>query len=189
MQIPPGCALGFLRELTEDYEDPKHAGAQSSFSYKGGSSATQPSGLTIFTGTLKSPHGGYRVTVSGSNVKLSITTGTSDRKKTERVFPPARFVAGGTVTVYAEADDLEEDAEAIVRVERVTAAEPPDVAGFEDSTSGPVTLQPSIVAFRALTACTLTIRGAAVSLTAGQAVELRGPASLDAGIGTPLYEP
>jgi hypothetical protein len=99
---------------------------------------------------------------------------------------PARFVAYGNVVVWAAVDSDDLPAEARVMVGYADAGEVPDVAGFE---TGPVDLQPATVAFRALTACTLTVRGVAVSLLAGQGVELRGPASLDTGSGTPLYEP
>lgn len=172
-----------MTQPTGQYQETAQAGAQASLGYIPGAEVR---GLTLLTTRPLSAEKGYRVVVTGSNVLISIRTGTSDTNETTRIVPPARFVAHGSIVVFARVDDADLPADARVMVGEAYAGEVPDVAGQE---TGPVDLQPSAVAVRALTACTLTVRGVAVSLIAGQAIELRGAASLDTGTATVLYEP
>lgn len=170
-------------EQTAQYQEEVQAGAQSTLAMPAGSAGK---GLTIFTGRIMHPERGYRITATGKNVLLTIRTGTSDRHQIERITPPARFVCYGNAAVFAKVVSNDLEAEARVMVGFARAGEVPDVAGQE---TGPVELQPSAVAVRALVDCTLTIGGVAVALAAGQAAELRQPASLDTGTATVLYEP
>ena len=174
-----------LQQLTENVTNNEQAGKQSLYTHKGGADRA---GLTIFTGTLKNPVLAYRITVTGSNVKVTVTTGTSDESRTV-CDPPARFVATGNVTVFAAVDDEAADAIARVRVEYVQAGEPPNVVEWLDSTGGAVGLQENAIGFRAAVACTLTVQGNAVTLAAGDFIELRQPATLNTGFGAQLLQP
>jgi hypothetical protein len=129
---------------------------------------------------------GYAITVSGFNALISIETGTSEKHLTERVRLPARFTAWGPVTIHAVQLDPAARAEVRTMVGFTNAPQTPDVAGQE---TGPVGLQESAVAVRALDAVAMTVGGVAVALVAGQAIELRGPATLISGTVTVLYEP
>ena len=164
---------------TGHYDEFPEAGHQSSQQWPAGSAGE---GLTLFT--CRGPADvGYRVTATGSNVLLRLSTGTSDKHTTVRVRPPARFVAHGNVVVWAEVESGDAPAEARVMVGKVTAGEIPDVAGVETAESpNSVVLQASAVALRAITDCDVTVAGVSTSLVAGQAIELRGPASLDDGV-------
>lgn len=129
--------------------------------------------------------GNYRLTITGSNVLVRVETGTSSTNVVERLTPPLRFVCSGPVLISATVVDDDEPASARVMVSRVTAGETPEL---REMVTGPVDLAASVVAFRALTACVLDVQGVAVSLLAGQGVEVCSPITLTSGSGTALHE-
>lgn len=160
-----------------------NVGQQSVLSYVPGDTARD---LTIFDAGGFA--GSYRVTVTGDNVLLTLQVGTSGKHIVSGIQAPARFVCSGPCNVFAEVDDADKRASARVLVARVEAGEAPNVGKVLEVTAGAVALDPSVAGVRALVASTLTVRGVAVVLATGQAVEIRGPATLDTGAVTALYE-
>lgn len=175
--------LHAAQRLTEEQPrwEPVWAGSQQFCTWSAGD--TEPKTLYTFTGDSRA---GVALTLTGSNVLLTIETGTSGKHRLVDVQAPARFTAWGAVQVFACPYDGDLPAEARVMVGFTTVPMVPDVAQV---VTGPFVFQDGAVAFRALDACALVVRGVAVALVAGQAIELRGPASLTSGTGTVLYEP
>jgi hypothetical protein len=159
------------------------AGEQNAYSWQAGESGVG----SIFTGTALPPDRCYVAVITGSNVLLRIRTGTAETNELTDIQVPARFAAWGTLEIFAKQDNNLLPAEVRPMIGYGSGGMVPDVAAVR---TGPFNLEPSAVALRAVSAgLTGTVRGVPFALIAGQAIELRGPATLIAGTATVQYEP
>lgn len=171
-----------MNQLATFAQKAGQAGDQTSQAWKAGEGGR---GI-VFTARPDDAEHAYALTFTGENALLHIVTGTSDEHVLSDIQLPARFVCYGAVRVSARQDDNALPATVRVMAGYASGPSVPDVAAVRN---GPVSIEPSAVALRALVACTLTVRGVAVALAAGQAIELRQPAVLLTGTATIQYEP
>lgn len=128
----------------------------------------------------------YEVSITGQNVRLKVSVGTSRAAIIDRMQPPLRFAVIGNCTIEARQDDNDIAARAWCAVRPVSGAGQSEAGGIE-STNG-LTLQDAASHVVAIDACTLTVSGVAVALAPGESIPVRFPSVLLTGTAFIRYQ-
>lgn len=138
------------------------------------------------------PHGEqpkfWRVAVSGENLICRILWGTAEPREIE-VNAPFSLDLPGNVTVYGRPATDDAAASAFPSLTLSDGCGPWSARRLFTFVALSIQLPAEAARFVALNACTLTVRGIAVALTAGQSIPLCHPSTLGGGTGFAEFEP